>query len=183
MDVASAHGFTGEYIVEEMHWRTPKDPHPYEYSDYGEIPSAKYYGRGIVMYLGMGLTTGLALEALDELPLMVRVIRNLCTVMSGAKPIELPIEIQSEATNIRSYSFSLTNGDKLVALWTDGVAVDDDPGIEATLTLPGFSAQKVTAIDVLNGYEQELITNIEEGNLVIQNLLVRDYSIILRISD
>ena len=183
-DVASAHGFTGGYIVEEMIWRTPKDPHPlgYEYSEYGEIPSAKYYGRGIVMYLGMGLTTGLALEALDELPLMVRVIRNLCTVMAGAEPISLPVEIQSEATNIRSYGFSLSNGDKLLALWTDGVAVDDDPGVEATLTLPGFSAQKVTAIDVLNGFEQEMITEIEGGNLVIRNLLVKDYPIILRLS-
>jgi len=58
------------------------------------------------MYLGMGLTTGLALEALDELPLRESVIRNLCTVMAGAKPIQLPIDIESETTNITSYTFS-----------------------------------------------------------------------------
>lgn len=184
-DAASSHGFDGEYIVEEVLWRTPKDPHPlgYEYSEYGEIPSAKYYARGIVMYRGMDLTTGLALENLDELPHMVRVIRNLCTVMAGAKPIELPIEIESEATNIRSYGFSLSNGDKLLALWTDGVAVDDDAGVEATLTLPGFSAQKVIGIDILNGFEQELVTSSEDGNLVIRDLLIRDYPIILRLID
>lgn len=119
-DVASVHGFTGEYIIEEMHWRTPKDPHPYEYSEYGEVPSAKYYARGIVMHLGMDLTVGLAIEALDELPLMVRVIHNLCTVMAGAKPTKLRIEIEGEATNIVSYDFSLPNGDKLLALWADG---------------------------------------------------------------
>ena len=82
-----------------------------------------------------------------------------------------------------SYSFSLTNGDKLLALWTDGVAVDDDPGINATLTFPGFSAQKVTGIDVLNGFEQELVTSMEDGNLVIPNLLVKDYPTILRLTD
>jgi hypothetical protein len=182
-DLASAHGFNGEYIVEEMHWRTPKDAHPmgYEYSEYSEIPSAKYYARGIVMYLGMSLTTGLALEALDELPLRESVIQNLCTFMAGAEPVSVSVEIQSEATNIMSYSFSLTNGDKLIALWTDGVAVDYDPGIEATLTFPGFSAQKVVGIDVLNSFEQELITSFESGNLVIQNLLVKDYPIILHL--
>jgi hypothetical protein len=93
------------------------------------------------------------------------------------------VEIQSEATNIRSYSFSLPNGDRLVALWTDGVAVEDDPGVAATLIVEGLAAQKVMGIDVLNGFEQQLVTSIEDGNLVIRNLLVKDYPIILRLTD
>jgi hypothetical protein len=40
----------------------------------------------------------------------------------------------------------------------------------------------VTGIDVFNGFEQELITENENGNLVIRNLLVKDYPIILRFS-
>lgn len=180
--VASANGFKGEYIADELVWRTAKNPLPSEPWIYSEIVAAKYYARGIVSSLGMNLTTGLALEALEDFPLMVSVIRNLCTIMAGAEPISLPIEIQSEATNIQNYSFSLHNGDKLVALWTDGVAVDDDPGIEATLTLPGFSAQKVIGIDVLNSFEQQMVTNVEDGNLVIRNLLVKDYPIILRLT-
>jgi hypothetical protein len=58
-------------------------------------------------------------------------------------------------------------------------AVDDDPGVEVTLTLPGFSAQKVLVIDVLNGFERELVSSTEGGNLIISNLLVKDYPIIL----
>ena len=177
--VASAHGFQGEYIAEELHWRTANNPHPHEYSEYGETAAAKYHARGIVMHLGMDVTVGLALEELEALPLMMRVIRNLSTVMAGTEPVSLPVEIQSEATNIRSYSFSLPNGDKLLALWTDGIAVDDDPGVTATLTVPGVSAQRVIAIDVLNAIEQELVTKVEDGNLVIRNLLVKDYPIIL----
>ena len=103
--------------------------------------------------------------------------------MAGAKPVSLPVEIESEAENIKSYAFSLSNGDKLLALWTDGVAVDDDLGIEATVTLPDFSVQKVEGIDVLNGFKQELITSIEDGSTVINNLLVKDYPIILRFAD
>ncbi len=75
----------------------------------------------------------------------------------------------------------MPNGDKLLALWTDGIAVDDDPGVEATLTLSGFSAQKVAGIDVLHGFEQQMMIDVVDGNLVIRNLLVKDYPIIFRI--
>ncbi len=179
-DAASAHGFSGEYIPEELHWRTSKSPHPHEYSGYAEIAAAKYLARGIIINLGMNGTTGLA-ENLENPPKM-SVITGLCTIMAGTEPVSVPIETQSEATNIKSYSFSLPNGDKLLALWTDGIAVDDDPGIEATLTFPSFSAQKVVGIDVLHGFEQELVAGIEDGNLVIRDLLVKDYPMILRLT-
>ena len=177
-NVASAHGFQGEYIAEELHWRTPRSPHLHEYSEYSEIAAAKYLARGIVMHLGMNVATGLA-ETLEN-PAKMSVIQSLSTIMAGAEPVSLPVEIQSEATNIKSYGFSLPNGDKLLALWTDGIAVDDDPGVTATLTVPGVSAQRVMGIDILKGFEQQMVTNTEGGNLVISNLLVKDYPIILR---
>jgi len=183
-DVASAYGFEGEYIADELTWRTTKTavsdwPWPHIYT---ETKCAKYLARGIVMHLGMDVTVSQHGHSPDQAQLFCT-IQNLCTIMAGAEAVSLPIEIQSEATNIRSYTFSLPNGDKLLALWTDGVAVDDDPGVEATLTLPGFSAHKVVGIDVLNGFEQQMITDVEDGNLTINNLLVKDYPIILRISD
>lgn len=81
------------------------------------------------------------------------------------------------------FGFSLPNGDRLFATWTDGVAVDDDPGVSATLTFSGTSAQKVIGIDVLRGFEQELINEMEGGNLVIRDFLIKDYPIILRLID
>jgi hypothetical protein len=181
-DTASVHGFEGEYVAEELHWRTPTNPHPHEPSIYSETTSAKYYARGIVMHLGMDVTVGLA-ETSHELDLpKMTVIRNLCTVMAGAEPISLSTQIESDAENIKSYAFSLSNGEKLLTLWTDGVAVDDDPGIEATVTLTWFSAEKVVGIDVLNGFEQDLMTCTEDGDLVIEKLLVKDYPIILQLS-
>jgi hypothetical protein len=41
----------------------------------------------------------------------------------------------------------------------------------------------VKGIDVLYGFEQELITSMEDGNIVIRDLLVKDYPIILRLTD
>jgi hypothetical protein len=182
-DVASAHGFSGEYFAEEMSWRTSINPNPYEPWEYTAPVAAKYYARGIVMNLGMDLWTGVGGEMYDTIPPVVKVVQNLSTVMAGAKPEGLPVEIQSEAANIASYTFSLPNGDRLIALWTDGIAVDDDPGVSATLTFPGSSAQSVIGVDVLHGFEQELIIEMVDANLIIRNFLIKDYPIILRLID
>jgi hypothetical protein len=180
-DVASAHGFSGEYFAEEMSWRTSVNPNPYEPWEYSAAVAAKYYARGIVMNLGMDMWAGIGGEMYDTIPPIVEVVQNLGTVMAGAKPEGLPVEIQSEAANIASYSFSLPNGDRLLALWIDGVAVDDDPGMRATLTLQGMRASQVAGIDVLHGLEQQLVVEQDGTNLVIRNLLVKDYPIILQI--
>lgn len=137
------------------------------------------------MHLGMdvSVTNNSTPSAFSSRRFTDAAITNLCTIMAGAEAISLPLEIEIDATNVMSYSFSLSNGDYLVALWTDGVAVDDDPGISTTLTLPDFSIGEVLGIDVLYGFEQELITETENGNLVISNLLVKDYPTILRLTN
>jgi len=103
--------------------------------------------------------------------------------MAGARTNNLPVKIETEATNLRSYNFSLPNGDNLVALWTDGVAVENDPGISATLTMTDFSATEVVGIDVLYGYVQQIQAITEDGNLVLDDLLIKDYPIILRFTN
>jgi len=180
-DIASAHGFRGEYEGDEMSWWTPQIAKPDIPCAYNDTLSAKYYARAIVMHLGMDLTAGLGgLGGAGELA--PDTIRALCTVMAGATASSLPAQVESTATNIKSYAFSLPNGDRLIALWTDGVAVDDDPGAKATVIFNGFSDKHVIGIDVLNGFEQQLIANVEAGNLVVRNLLVKDYPIILRLA-
>jgi hypothetical protein len=130
----------------------------------------------------MGLITEIGLNPPGSDPLIDRTVQNLCTIMAGAKPTTLPIEIRSEATNMRNCSFSLSNGDTLIALWTDSVAVEEDPGVKANLTLAGFTAQEVVGIDSLNGLQKPMMTSNENGNLTIQNLIVKDYPLILRLS-
>jgi hypothetical protein len=179
---AASAEFKGEFLVEEMLWRTPSEPHESEPDGFTDVSGAKYYARAIIIHLGLNVTTGLAVVSEDVRPRSHSVIRALCTVMAGAEAVDLPVVIKSATTNIRYYGFALPNGDTLAALWTDGAAVDDDLGIQATVGLPNFAAKKVTAIDVLNGFEQELITGAEDGNLVIEKLLIKDYPVILRLS-
>ncbi len=173
-DVATAHSFDGEYQADEIGWATPENQVPDQPWVYSPTVAAKYFGRGILMHRGMDVGVGV--------PDDNRVVRNLCTVMAGAEPVDLPVHIQTTATNTVSYTFSLPDGDRLLALWTDGVAVEHDPGVPVTLTIPGLSDPRVMGIDVLYGFEQPVIASAENGNLVIRNLLAKDYPIILRLT-
>lgn len=132
------------------------------------------------MQLGMDLTAGTS--GLSSLRVeSFTTVRNLSTFMAGAKPSSVSMEIQSTATNTRTYSFSLPDGSQLVALWTDGTAVDDDPGVKATVTIQNVSAQKVMGIDILHSFEQQLVVSDEGGNVIIRDLLIKDYPLFLRL--
>jgi hypothetical protein len=172
-DTAAANGFVGEYHADELTWSTPYNAIPDQPWVYSPIVANKYFSRGALMHLGMDIYIGLGSYYF--------LVPNLCTAMAGAQPVSVPIEIQSTAENIVSYTFSLPNGDHLIALWTDGIAVEFDPGIETSLTIPGFSAGEAIGIDILNGLEQELITETENGDLLIRNLLIKDYPILIKV--
>ena len=133
------------------------------------------------MHLGMDIVASPMVGSLNRVAYSA--VGNLATIMAGASPTELSVESETQATNVTSYGFSLSDGDRLFAIWNDGIAVDYDPGVLATLTFPNLSAQKVIGIDVLHGFEQELIIENENGNLVIRNFLIKDYPIILRLAD
>ena len=173
-ETAYAHGFRGEYMAEEFVYRSPDctwcNPSDYLYSN---IVAGKYYARDIMMHLGMDVSAGVAGNSSTRQPSFTA-IQNLSTIMAGARPESLSIETQSQATNIKNYSFSLPNGDRLIALWTDGIAVDQDPGVKTTLVIRGISAQKVIGMDILNDFEQQMLTGVEDENLVIRDLFIKD---------
>jgi len=183
---AAANGFDGEYWSTEVTWCSESFPNckPDDQAQgqaETDLLAAKYYIRGIVMHLGMDV--GISLGGFQtSAPWSFPAIRNLGTVMAGAAPTSLTVNVEGEATNNLSYAFTLPNGDRLFAIWTNGVAVSVDPGIRTTLTFPDQSAQQVVIIDPLYGFEQELNTEMENGNLVIRNLLVKDYPILIKLS-
>jgi hypothetical protein len=180
-ELAASQGFTGEYFADELLWNTDAVVVEVGWSSgppVSRIIAAKQYTRAITMHRGLG--TNVTISTFLQTSLLSP-IHNLCDTMAGAEPTDISLSVVSEAANIRQYAFSLPNGDKLVTLWINGEIVDDDPGVPATLTFPGTSTQKVIGIDVLHGFEQELIFEIENGNLVIRNFLIKDYPIILRL--
>jgi hypothetical protein len=186
---AAAHGFQGEYWGTEMTWNSKEvcdlpgcgiPDHPWDIQE-TDLQAANYYARGIVMELGLNVGVGINGFGPDRRPYPT--VRNLNTVMAGNKPLEIAVEIESDATHVTSYGFSLPDGDRLFAVWNDNVAVDYDPGVPSTLTFPGASVTKVIGIDVLHGFEQELIFEMGNGNLIIRDFLIKDYPIILKLID
>jgi len=185
-ETAWANGFHGEFIGDELNWRTPLSPHPFgaEPWVYSPAVAAKYFARGIVMERGLDLTVGLALCELEVLPLMVRAIMNLCTIMAESEPINMPAEVEIETNGPLAYcAFRYPNGDRILAVWTDGIAQDEDHGIPATITFPVLTAGAVTGIDVLHGFEQELVFEVSGEDTIIRDLLIKDYPILIRLSD
>lgn len=175
LQTASTHGFLGEYWGYSLTWMVNELHTP--------IQTIKYNARVMVMHLGLdyGTGTGPFLNPERE-PVLYYTWANLFTIMAGTKPADLGLEIESDATNIVSYGFTHPNGDRSLALWTDGAAVDYDQGVKATLTIPGMSASRVTSIDVLKFFQQELITEVDSSNLIIRNLNVKDYPLIIMLS-
>ena len=171
MDTAAANGFSGEFHADEVGWTL--QPHGGQSGEFSLIETNKYSLRAVMLHRGMGVDLGLGGGYYTT--------RRLTTLMAGVVPAELPVEIDSQSSKIMSYTFSTVEGDRLIAVWTNGVAVDHDPGIEAAITIPGFTASDVSAIDLLNNLEQELLFEVVEGDLVIKDLLVRDYPLVIRL--
>jgi len=141
--------------------------------------AAKMYARAIVVHRGLGVRVTANTFFLGS---SVAVIHNLGDVLAGAAPADIPVAIAGRNANFAHYGFAMPNGDRLVAVWSDGKAAENDTGVSRTITLPGSSATKVVAIDVLNGVEQELVIEAANGSLLIRDVLIRDYPTILRLS-
>lgn len=189
-EVAIENGFQGEYWSTDMQWESEQFPHevtgeqPWVVNRGTDKVAAKHYARGIVMHLGMEVSAGMeAGQPPAETPWSHQTVRLLSTVMAGAMPSDLSVSISGapEDSRIVSHGFALPDGDMLFALWNDGTAVDDDPGVSVTLTFQGLSPRSATGLDVLYGFEQELITDPDSDDLVISAVLVKDYPTILRI--
>ena len=96
-DTAFAHGFRGEYFVDEIGWGIEGYPHPTNQYEYSDIQSAKYHARAIVDHLGLDVAAVTGNTPPYHVALYAT-IRNLCTVMAGTKPDSVSMDIQSEAT-------------------------------------------------------------------------------------
>jgi len=180
---ASAKGFTGEYFADEILWHTWDEENYDNGPPVSKIISAKYYLRTITEH--RGLDVNVTINTFFQVPEM-DAIRNLNNVLAGAEPVdgfEFTLEASEEVQYLRKYSFALPNGDILLAVWRNGPAVEDDIGIVSTLTITDVSASSVTGINVFDGFEQEQIAETVDSDLVIHDLLVKDYPIFIRIVD
>jgi hypothetical protein len=171
-DTAEASGFTGEYHATEISFRTEVDLGD-EFYEFTQIAANKYFLQSAIMHRGEDIDIGLGSAYF--------VINRLSSAMAGVEPDEFAVEVETGADHLVSYTFSTSEGEKMVGLWRHTEVSEFDPGIEATLTIPDTPASRVVAIDLLHNLAQELEFEIVDGDLVIENLMIKDYPIMIRL--
>jgi hypothetical protein len=175
----ASRGFSGEYFADEINWEIVDRP-PYG-SPISRTIAAKYYLRTITEH--RGLDFNVTINTFFQVPVMGQ-IRHVNNILAGAEPLEsfaFTLEMAEEVEYLRQYAFTLPDGDILLAVWRNGNAEEQDTGVSGAITISDFSADMVVGIDPFYGFEQQLLTESVDGSLVINNLMVKDYPIFLRI--
>jgi len=182
MSTARDNGFQGEFIVGEINYSgTGCDGCGVDTPAFSDIVSAKYTARGVILHLGNDVVAGVGGIG-SQRPVHTVALRNMTNVFAGASAETFHVDTQTTAENVKVFTFTRTDESKLVAIWTDGVAVVNDPGVVSTLRIPGFAGWDATGLDILSGFEQKLMTGSENGSLIIDGLLIKDYPFIIRLN-
>jgi hypothetical protein len=187
---AEQSGFQGSYFAHELSWGTEGaadagifDPTVGFPILYTQVEAAKYLARAMVLHLGMGVAAGHPAGMSSQMPLSYAVVQNLCTVMAAHEAIDLPVKIDTAYEPVAYCAFRYPNGDRMLAVWNDGIAKDEDSGVPTTITFPGISAASVSGTDVFHGFVQQLAFKIDGNDTIVRGLLVKDYPVLIRLSD
>jgi hypothetical protein len=200
-DVAAL-GFQGLFMANEYWIAAPYPPDKTARVKRSEIQKAKETARVFLLNLGLGILpfwcdtwkdglqegAGIFRNTFGSDPIppqqpeaVYYVLRTLCTIMDGAKPIELEVEVSNKTRAIDNYNFALPGNEMLVGLWLTERSQDDHPGVKTDLIISQAKASRIIGIDTLNGFEKELQFQQKADRIVVQNLLVRDYPLMIKV--
>ena len=116
------------------------------------------------------------------------VYRTLCTVMDEARPVALDVNFSNKDATFDNYNFEIATRGWLVAAWLPGQSADDHPGVQTDIVIrhpkigSGVGKITITAIDTLNGFEQEVGGRLGDGRVTIPALRLRDYPLLIKLS-
>jgi hypothetical protein len=194
-------GFKGEYMATESGWYAPYPPPsiPFGGGAVSEIVKAKCLARYITMSVGLDLTTfwnttwhhytwwdlGLFRNSFSADPMSPTqpqaayyVLRNLCTVLDGARPSSASVKVNAGSESVDCDTFELPDGSLLAAVYLSQQPVDNSREVPTTVQFPTPSASHAVGINILNGTEQGLAVVSGE----IRDVIVRDYPTFFRVS-
>jgi hypothetical protein len=181
VSTAQAKGFTGQFFSMDLQWRTVKTPNPVSPGwVFNNLTVGKYYVRGIVVHRAKNLLATVGFQDYETIPDAVRAISSLTNLLAGAQPIDVPVKFGRFAEELRTAAFKLPDGSKLVAIWRDTPARDDDFGLPNTITLSGAKAATLTGIDPLYAFQQELVFSQKNDEIVIENFFIQQYPTFIR---
>lgn len=185
--LAEEHGFRGEYVADELNYRSVYSlnvlqPENGPYHPYEPEVAAKYIGRMIVINRGMSISIGTSGTDAHSRPAEGNMIRNLAYLMEGWEAEPLIVTVEAQSDQIRQYTFIDDNGSRYVAIWNDGEAEVMSMDTVCRITVNGMQAVTAEAWDPFTSLKQSLMIDTSKGNTVLDGILLKDYPIIIKIS-
>ena len=110
------------------------------------------------------------------------VLRTLCTVFDEARAAPLDVEFSNTEQKLEVSTFELPTGERLLSVSLAGTSVDESPLVQSDICISGLQVEKAIGIDVLNGTEQKLVLNTQDGVRVLKNIMIKDYPQVICLS-
>jgi hypothetical protein len=107
--------------------------------------------------------------------------RNVATVMDDFHPAAVPVDF-GRTPGLLSFTFRRGEGERMVAVWIDGAPADGIKQTETEVLFPGFRARSATAVDIMNGTEQDLDLVVNDRGTVLNRVLIKDYPLFVRVA-
>ena len=185
--IAEANGFQGEYIADELNYRSDYSInvlsteegdglHPYK----PEI-AAKYIGRMIAINLGLDISVGTSGTNAYKRPIEGNMIRNMAYLFDGLHANSFPVTVKSESEHIRYYTFVDEHGNKYIAIWDDGEAKVTSDNFTGSIVVEDTSAISVIAMDPFNSTMQNIKFSNVENRVLLDEIDITDFPTIYKI--
>ncbi len=176
---AFENGFRGEFLSNEMGWGYTSAAteviggHDMLYDSMNVVN--KYLIRGVTINRGLGFSTGIGSGTIDEITM-----KRMGSLFAGLEPEAFDIDINTTIDKIRHYEFLSYTGEKIISVWDDNAALDENKiGILSDIVIKDFSAEKITAVDLLHGITCEINFEMVGGSTFIPALYISDNPVFL----
>jgi hypothetical protein len=183
--LAEASGFHGEYIADELNYRSnyslELQPEIGDYHPYKPDIAAKYIGRMITINLGLDISIGTSGTNAHERPFEGNMIRNMAYLFDGLKASSFPLSVKSESTLFRYYTFIDKDGNKYIVIWDDGEAKGSSDSFTSSIVLEGNSAISVLAVDPFNATIQNMKFTNRDNEVALDQIEITDFPVIYKI--
>jgi hypothetical protein len=212
MREASKLGFKGMYIASEVYTWSLYPPGPEELNQdkprvtsyYGEseIVRAKFLARNLVGHAGLNMlafycntyfVSASVGQSLFRVPSPCQTLnaiqpdagyyalRTLSTVLDDWTGAQFAVNFSSEKA-FSTFTFQRGDRELMIATYLQGNATDGVAETKSDIVLPGVRAKEAWVIDVLNGTEQRLVLTSEGGGTHFKGILVKDYPVLIRLT-
>ena len=96
------------------------------------------------------------------------------------------MEVNTDSpTAFEKHAFRLPDGKRLLAIWVPErsrkARLDDYAGVTVDIAMATDVPRQIVGIDMLNGREQVLRFDNKAGQIIVPDLIVKDYPLLLRL--